>query len=307
MYFTDDKKEKLLVTEIERGALHDGPGIRTTVFLAGCPFHCPWCCNPETQPCRVSLMHDPDLCVGCGKCVTICPAGAARMKDGKPVFDRNVCTSCEECVNGCPTGALSFAGRFMTVDEIVEEVLSDCDYYEASGGGVTLSGGEPFFQSKGALKLLERLKAENLHTAVETTACIDKNILKEASSFVDLFLIDIKHSDAKILKEVTGEDLDTVCSNVQMLVSLGAEVWLRTPVIPDFNYNEDTIQNIFKLIKELGVKKAVLLPYHSLGKSKYKKLSLPYPMGETSMLSEADMKIFAQIGKNFDLNVTIGE
>lgn len=307
MYFMDDRKEQLLITEVERASFHDGPGIRTTVFMAGCHLHCPWCCNPETQQPTRMLMHYVDRCIGCGNCVSVCPVGAAVMQNKKPVFNQKKCNFCGECVNLCPVEALSLSGKYMTVEEIMEEVLRDRAYYEATGGGITLSGGEPFFQAKGALCLLTLSKQNGLHTAVETTAFVDTEILKKALPLVDLFMIDIKHADAASLKTVTGADLNTICRNVDMLVSLGADVLLRTPVIPDFNNSPDMIRSIFELDLKLGVNHAVLLPYHSLAKAKYKKLSIPYQLGDLAMLSNADLEPLAEIGRRMGLKVTIGD
>lgn len=307
MSFMDDRKEQLLVTEIERAAFHDGPGIRTTVFMAGCPLRCPWCCNPETQQRKRILMHDIDRCIGCGNCVEVCPVGAATMQNGKPVFNRKTCNFCKECVNTCPVEALSLSGKYMTVEEIMKEVLRDRAYYEATGGGITLSGGEPFFQAWGALRLLTLAKQNGLHTAVETTAFVDTEVLSKALPLVDLFMVDIKHADAASLKTETGADLNTICRNVNMLVSLGADVLLRTPVIPEFNNSPDMIRSIFELDLQLGVNHAVLLPYHSLAKVKYKKLSLPYQLGDLAMISNTDLEPLAEIGRRMGLKVTIGD
>lgn len=307
MSFMDDRKEQLLITEIERAAFHDGPGIRTTVFMAGCPLRCPWCCNPETQQLKRILLHDIDRCIGCGNCVEVCPVGAATMQNGKPIFNQRSCNFCEECVNTCPVEALSLSGKYMTVEEIMKEVLCDLAYYEATGGGITLSGGEPFFQARGALRLLTLAKQNGLHTAVETTAFVDTEILRTALPLVDLFMIDIKHADAASLKTVTGADLNIISMNIHMLVSLGADVLLRTPVIPNFNNTPDTIRNIFELDLKLGVNHAVLLPYHSLAKSKYKKLSLPYQLGDLAMISNAELEPLAEIGRRMGLKVTIGD
>lgn len=299
--------KKVLVTEIERGALHDGPGIRTTVFLAGCFLDCPWCCNPETKRKKIMLLHDKNKCIGCGNCVSACLSGAAAILDKKSVFDRIKCDGCGECIKTCPAGALTLSGHYMSPEEIIEQVVRDYHYYEASEGGLTLSGGEPFYQSKAALTILALAKEEGLHTVVETTANINKEIMKLAIPLVDLFLIDIKHSDANKLREIAGADLNIILNNIRMIVDSGADVWLRTPVIPGFNHDLESIRNIFELIKrEFGISKSILLPYHSLGKSKYEQLSIPYPMGDARMLSTSDMEQYIELGLSIGMNIEIG-
>ena len=172
----------LLVTEIERSAIHDGPGLRAVVFLQGCPLHCPWCCNPETQSARPVLLHDLKRCVGCGACVAACPNGALSLADGKARVDREACRACGRCVDICPTGANALSSRPMTVEEILSVVRRDAAYYAATGGGLTLSGGEPLLQA-GAAALLARARQEGLDTTVETTACLPWDALAAAAPY----------------------------------------------------------------------------------------------------------------------------
>ncbi len=295
----------LLVTKIERSAIHDGPGIRTVVFLQGCPLHCAWCCNPETQPLRPVPLHDAQKCVGCGACAAVCVNGAPRLTDGLMQFDRARCKACGACVSVCPTGAVTLSGRAMSVTDVLTEVHGDDAYYRVTGGGMTLSGGEPLLQ-EAAISLLSQAKAEGLSTFVETTACVAWETLCAAAAVTDGFYVDYKHSDAAALYRATGAYLPAVRANIKRLVKAHGNVTLRTPVIPGFNDSEETLSACFDFALQLGLSEYVLLPYHALGKRKYELMRVPYAFDAARTLTAEDMRPFESLGERMGLHVRIG-
>lgn len=284
------------VMDIQRFCVHDGPGIRTVVFFKGCPLHCPWCANPESQTRKRSLFYDGQSCMGCGVCQASCPNGAISIewKDNRsvPVIDRGRCRVCGSCGSKCPAGAVTYSGTIMTAREILDEVRKDADYYEASGGGVTLSGGEVFAMGEDLSELLGMLRAESLSVAVETCGQFAYDAVENCLDDVDLFLYDVKHVDRKRLKAVTGGDSTVIMGNLSRLLYAGKQVVVRIPVIPGFNHTLEDMEQIMKAVKALGVERVELLPYHTFGKGKYEKLGRRYEMGDVSMLTESDLEMY---------------
>ena len=276
------------VSNIERFAIKDGPGIRTAVFLKGCPLHCPWCANPETWTIEPLVMHKENVCVSCRECEKVCPMHAVSFESGHYAIDRSKCTACGTCAENCLAGALSVNGKAMNEEEILKEVLKDRDYYEESHGGVTFSGGEPLFQ-KDALSLLRKAKESGLHVAVETTGMYSPEHLQEAAAYIDLFLFDIKHIDAKKLKEVTGADFEVIGRNFEWLCeNRGRDVIVRIPVIPGFN--QDDLDAILSFVKSRPVRAVNLLPFHNFGKTKWHQLHRAYRYEEETALSAKDLE-----------------
>lgn len=293
--------------EIERFALHDGPGIRTVVFMQGCPLHCPWCSNPESQKIRTNLLHISTRCIGCGECSLVCPYQAISVKDNSPLFDRTSCQLCKKCATVCMQNAIKFVGEKVSTSSIMELVLRDKEYYINSGGGVTFSGGDPFVQFDALMELLLLCKKEGLHTAVETCGQVDIEKLKQAETYIDLFLFDIKHTNSELLKTTTGADLDIIIDNLNFLVSVNPnKVTLRTPIIPDFNNNTEEIDRIFNLAKSKKVEEIHLLAYHTLGKDKYTQMGVNYPFTTNKMITNDDLLPFKKRGEALGLRVLIG-
>ena len=327
------------VLELERFAVHDGPGIRTVVFFQGCPLRCPWCANPESWELRDRLLYAEERCVHCGVCAAACPSGAVWMEAAHgdtagppaasavlpetqavpqdtgpgPYFDR--CTACGACVRACPQGALRIVGSSMSAGAIMEVILRDRDYYDASGGGVTFSGGEPFFQFPALKTLLERCREEGLDTAVETSGQVDPALLTEAAPLVNRFLLDLKTADPRRLEEVCGGS-GTVFQNIawlgahqasgeESLGTAGFRVTGRIPVIPGFNADGKSIAAIFTLAKRHGIRHVELLPYHTLGRNKYRELGLEYRGPAEKMMRKEDLLPLAETGSGMGLEVTV--
>ena len=257
-----------IVAGIQRCSLHDGPGIRTLVFLKGCPLSCLWCHNPETQSPNPLISFDGLKCLGCGRCVAACPHGCHFMQEGRHGFDRTACDLCGKCVAACP-GALELCGERMTVDAVMQTVLADRGFY-TNEGGMTLSGGEPFYRGEFALALLRAARRAGIHTAVETCGMAKTEYLEAAVDCTDLFLYDIKESDAARHRQYTGADNARILYNLDRIAAKGAAVVLRAPIIPGVNDRAAHFANLGMLAERYPSVRAVeVLPYHRAGSVKY--------------------------------------
>ncbi len=297
----------LRIVEIERFALHDGPGIRTVVFLQGCPLHCPWCANPESQSIKKQLMYIESKCVNCKTCLVNCPKKSIDFVDGKIVFNRDNCGECELCGEVCPNHAIHFAGINKSIDEIIFEVMKDKEYYDDSNGGLTISGGEPFLHYEEYLKLLKEGKKQGLNIAVETTGNADIEKISEAEPYIDLFLFDIKHINNKKLNEVTGGNLDKILKNLEYISSINPDkIIIRVPVIPTFNYDDKVINEIIDLAYKYKIKEVHLLPFHNLGKNKYDQIDRKYEFANMKMLDKNELDKYLDIGNSKGVKIKIG-
>lgn len=296
------------VMEIERFAIHDGPGIRTVVFMQGCPLHCPWCANPESQRIGLQLMHRPSICVKCGRCAAVCPQQAVAFAPGAfPLFDRQKCDGCGKCEERCPHDAIRIVGKTMTVGQIVDRVLRDKDYYDESGGGVTYSGGEVFTHVEELAEMLGRCRQRGIHTAIETSGMTSERNIKKVMPLTDLFLFDMKGSDGKRLKEVTGVDWGVVTRNLHILANANPDkIVMKMPCIPGFNLEEQHFRKVFSLACSLNIKRIDLLPYHNFGVSKYEELGREYPyVGYALSLDKSHLVAFQQLGESMGLDVRL--
>ena len=268
------------IFNIQRFSTHDGPGVRTTVFMKGCPLRCFWCQNPESQKNEPSLFHNADDCIGCGSCVKICSAGAVKLVDGKAEVDRYLCTGCGDCVEACPVDAFSLAGKDMTVSEVLAEVLKDRMQYINSGGGITLSGGDPLVQYKFSAALLEACKKKALHTVVETCGYADNAVVREVAPYTDLFFYDIKTLDNEKHINGTGTGNARILENAAWLARAGNSITLRMPVIPGYNDNEGDVKALLAFAKDLGLcaSDVKLLKYNKLGETKFERLGRKHEM-----------------------------
>lgn len=272
------------VFNIQRFSVHDGPGIRTTAFLKGCPLRCRWCHNPEGIQDKVELLYTEDRCTGCGACIPACPENAISLQAEKVRISEN-CTHCGKCVDVCPERAFEISGRTMTAEAVANELARDRVFYEESGGGITLSGGEPLAQPAFAIEILRRCKEARLHTVLDTCGFVETEILLAAAPFTDLFLYDFKHPDSALHEEYTDVPNELIIENLKILCAAGCEVLVRQPVIPGFNDAPEIIEKTGVLLEQCGVKRLQLLPYHSLGHSKRNKLIRDIPGFITGVLS----------------------
>lgn len=272
-----------IIFNIQRYSIHDGPGIRTTVFLKGCPLKCFWCQNPESQNRQPELLFKKSTCTGCGKCVVTCPSQASIIRGNSASIIRGKCTGCGKCVSTCPAEARLLVGKRVTAREVVREVLKDKKFYIRSGGGVTLSGGEPTAQPDFALSILRQCKEAGLHTAIETCGFVSWPVLQELLKYIDLILFDIKCLDPAKHKQGTGVSNDLIIDNAGKLAQI-KPMRVRVPLIPAFNASVDEINKIVTFARqELKLINIDLLSYNKLGEGKYEQL------GRTSVpLAELD-------------------
>ncbi len=255
------------IFNIQRFSTSDGPGIRTVVFLKGCPLNCAWCHNPESKNCRRELFYKEGSCIGCGICGEICPLKSHIFSGGTHELIRSSCILCGKCAQICPSGALEMCGENQSVDEVISAILRDAPFYQTSGGGITLSGGEPLLQYEFSLQLLKKAKKHSLHTAIETSGYAQHN-LDEISRCVDLWLYDIKLMDEMKHIQYTGVSNRMILDNLHRLSSIGAKIILRCPIIPGVNMNEAHFDAIAALTRLDGIEQIHIEPYHPLGISK---------------------------------------
>ncbi len=259
--------EKLKVTEIQRFCMHDGPGVRTTVFLKGCPLRCSWCHNPETQKQESELLFYPVKCIGCRSCEGSCRVGAHTVNE-EHFVNREICSTCFECVENCPTNALEKCGKDMSVDEILSVVKKDLAFY-GDTGGITVSGGEPFLQKDGVIALLKACKSCGISTAVETCGFADTDVLRAAVPFVDLFLWDLKDTNDDRHKSHTGAPVSRILENLTEISQMGARIRLRCILVDGINTEEEHYRNIADIEKSIPNSEGIeLIPYHPYGGTK---------------------------------------
>ncbi len=298
--------ENGLIFNIQKYSIHDGPGIRTTVFFKGCPLNCHWCHNPEGIAPVKEIMISSNKCINCKVCTETCSNNAITIENGVPVLKRLKCKICGKCAEVCPVNAIEIVGREASVTEIMQEIENDRIFYEESGGGVTFSGGEPLAQHNFLSSLLCECKKSGIHTVLDTSGCTDWRNLKKLADKVDLFLYDIKLIDNIRHKKFTGRDNKKILYNLRMLSRLNAKIIVRIPVIPGINDDCKNIKEIGKFLAEVSIQEINLLPYHKIGGGKYKKLGIDNRMPEVDPPSDDKMKEIASLINIFGLKVKIG-
>jgi pyruvate formate lyase activating enzyme len=267
------------IFDIKKFAIHDGPGIRTTVFFKGCPLRCVWCHNPESQDPRPVLAQFPRNCIGCMKCLGNCPNGALSAGENGIVIDRHLCVNCGACTRECYAEALVLQGRKVGVDEVLAEVEKDRPFYQNSGGGMTLSGGEPLAQSDFVEALLAAAHAAGLHNAVDTCGYVPWSHFERVLPYTDLFLFDVKCASAERHRIATGCDNALIQDNLRRLSQAGANLQIRVPTVPGYNASVSEVEAIGRLVADLDpVPPVELLRYHRLGEGKYETLGLDCPL-----------------------------
>ena len=286
-----------LIFDVQDLSVQDGPGIRTTVFMKGCPLKCRWCANPEGQKLRVEFMHIDSLCGKNFKCVSVCPNNSASVKNNKPSFNRSICNDCisRECAEHCPTQAIKFTGKYISVDELIKRIRPNLSYYKNSGGGVTFSGGEPFLQTGFISNFIESTLPLGLSVGVETCGMFDWDEVQKIADKFDFVYYDLKCMDGSIHKNVTGSNNEKILTNLKNLAKINNEnITVSVPVIPGVNDSESQIKEIATYCKENGIKRIRLLPYHNLGESKYTHLGRDYLMEKNLSVPKEKLESFSK-------------
>jgi len=291
------------VTDIQGFSIHDGPGIRTVVFLKGCSLGCRWCSNPECISGASEIGLFRNLCTSCGACDEVCPDGALSFTVGSPpAIDRGLCTGCGACVAVCSYKALVQYGTRMTVDEVFDVVCRDAMFYEASGGGVTVSGGEPLLQPAFVSTLLRKCRDAGIHTCVETSGCAPEPAVRRVLPYADCWLFDLKLYDPARHSEHTGRTNETILTNAAIIAGSEVDVLFRMPIIPGMTDDPRNLEEIAGFVKRLGgtTNHIELMPYHRLAEGKYRSLDRPYPLSGVGPLTAEDLagvqKVFAGHG-----------
>lgn len=291
------------VFDIQRFSLHDGPGIRTTVFLKGCSLSCVWCQNPESVSMEPELMFFEKKCTGCGECVRVCPNKVHQLINNKLFTKRQFCKQCKKCISKCYSEALIMCGKSMSVAEILDEIEKDKLFYKNSGGGVTLSGGEPLLQAEFSLKLLKECKERDIQTAIETSGYAKWEILEKALNYLDLILYDIKQTDPVKHKMHTGVSNKLILANLEKLVGIKAPLSIRLPLIPSYNDLISDLEKTVNFLKRLGVKKVELVPYNELAVSKWSYLGKEHKLSGKKLQSSQDIQQIIDKLKSFKLKI----
>ena len=272
-----------IVFNIQHYSIHDGPGIRTVVFLKGCPLACRWCCNPESMDRNPELGFRHALCNGCGECLPVCPEQALSLNEEKTtlIIDRKLCTDCGTCVSACVRGALTIYGKRMTVTEVVDDLAKDIPFYRRSGGGITISGGEPCIHPSFLMGILRGCREAGIHTAIETCGYVSDHLFSRLLEEIDLVLFDLKLMDPDEHHAVTGKRNERILSNARSLAGSGKAVRFRMPLIPDINDGLDNLEALAGFLKSIKHPSIELMPYHQFGRGKYAATGKTYMMGDT--------------------------
>lgn len=304
-----------VITHIQAYSLHDGPGIRTLVFVKGCPLRCDWCCNPECQNPGIEVEFYDSECIRCGACLRICDQKAINpdleLKSGFKI-NKELCNECGNCVNVCPKGALKFIGAVTSADEVLERVKKDRYFYLTSEGGLTISGGEPLYRFEFTRELLKKSYDCNIDTAIETCGYAPWKYFAEILPYLNLVLYDIKHMDPIQHKRRIGASNELILSNLKKLSKSGVPIVIRLPLIPEFNLDEDNVTQTIRFVSTLeNVREINLMPFHQLGRDKYFRLSRKYFLKHlTDLRSDAEgadkIRVIKSALETYGLNVTIG-
>lgn len=280
---------KAFIFNIQKFSIHDGPGIRTTIFFKGCPLTCQWCHNPESQSYKKEILIQKERCSVCGECEKHCSSQAIRKVDSKVIYDESKCNYCETCIVRCHNNAREIVGKEYTVDDVMKEIEKDKAFYEQSGGGVTLSGGEVMTQIDFVEELVKACKEQGISVVIDTCGYAPSEYFLRIMKDIDIFLYDIKLMDSEAHEFYTGKDNALILENLRLLSSEGATIQLRLPLIEGINTSDEDIQKIIEFISSLTVHSVNLLPYHPMGQGKYTKMNIEYPL--ETLIRPSDVRL----------------
>ena len=304
-------ERKAFIFNKQKYNMYDGPGVRTLVFFKGCPLRCKWCSNPEGLERKYQIMFKPTTCVSCGSCVPVCPQKIHSISSsGEHIIDRSIdCIGCGQCVEACIPDALKVSGEQVPISELLEYVEQDRAFYDQSGGGVTLGGGEVTSQPEAAINLLQACKQEGLHTAIETCGYTKKETILRFAEYVDLFLFDLKHIEPERHFELTGVRNEMILENLEELIMKRNHVKVRMPMLKGINDSEAEIRGVIEFLKPFREFKNFegidLLPYHKLGVNKYVQLGMDYPIEGDPSLDDADLDRIEGWIREYDFPVSV--
>ena len=295
------------IFDIKKYAIHDGPGIRSTVFFKGCPLACRWCHNPEGINVASQRIYRRERCIGCGECIRICPHEAMIQTAEGIVWNSAKCDLCQTCADHCPAEAIEFVGRKVAVDEVMREIVKDIAFYDESGGGITLSGGEPLMQPDFLLELLDACAETDLHRTVDTTGYAASELLLQVAQKTDLFLYDLKLMDDARHRDFTGVSNERILNNLKLLAQMGARIQVRVPIIPGINSDFENIDRTAEFVSDLaGVEQIAILPFHNSARGKYGRLGMDCISSQIECPSKEHLKIIAARLEKSGLQVKIG-
>ena len=296
-----------MVSDSQRFSLHDGPGIRTTIYLKGCNMTCIWCHNPESIDIEPEIAFYKTKCISCESCYQVCPTKAIELKDGAHHYDKSKCQRCYSCIEVCPSGALTLIGREMSVDEVFEIILADKPYYKASGGGMTLSGGEPLLQTDFALELLKKCREADIDTAIETNMSLPFGRIEKLLPYLNRIFCDIKCMNDVVHKKTTSVSNTRVLDNIRRLASYDVTLVIRTPLIPGITDSDENIEGIAAWIKKnANVQYYEMLNYNVFAKVKYENILKEYSLGDLKPLSTDRLSELKSIAEEQGVNVVLG-
>jgi pyruvate formate lyase activating enzyme len=297
-----------LIFDIRRYSINDGPGIRITIFMKGCPLRCAWCHNPESQSPDVQKIYTASKCIGARDCIEVCPTGALTLTPDGIVTDGKKCTLCGRCAEACPSKAIEMSGKMYSAEELVAIIEKERVHIDQSGGGVTFSGGEPLMHPGFLIEMLDACGKKGLHRAVDTCGFASTETVLEVAKHTDLFLFDLKLMDPARHKKWTGVDNQLILKNLKLLAETGANINIRIPFIKNVNTGENEIRKMAEFVSGLQGKKPMvnLLPYHNIASGKYQKLEMEYNSGEMNEPSEKEIRQAIEIFKNRGLEVEVG-
>lgn len=296
---------KATIFNIQKFCLHDGPGIRTTIFFKGCPLHCLWCANPESQLFVEQVTYNQKNCRLCQNCIHTCEKQALSIENNAIKINYHQCNQCLKCIDACNYDALKQEGYKQDIEEIVKEVLKDKVFYEESHGGVTFSGGEVLSHAKTAKEIAKLLKQEGIHIAIETTGFVNSEIFKDFIQYIDLLLFDFKHPDAIKHKEGTGVSNELIINNLRISKEMKKDILMRMPIIPGYNDSLEDASKTAEILNSIGIKDIELLPFHQLGENKYRLLQKEYKYLKVAQYNKEDLLYLKEYYKSQGFNVKL--